>query len=268
MNPPESPTGSAVDVHAAGARSIAVGRDAVASIFATGDHNQFFIGQYERLADAYLQPWPLYRELALERFVGRKWLLDSFDDFLRTRDRGYFVLEAEVGLGKTTFLAWLASERGYVHHFVRLMPDERDVGTALRNLCAQLIRAWDLDSRAVGGVLPAAASRPDFFHDLLYEAARRRDAVRPGEPIVIVVDGLNEVEPLPNQNALSLPATLPQGVYFLVSQRNVYVPLIVKVPRQVVTLSATRPENLEDMRAYLRAATVRPRIASALEADR
>src|SRR6266571_5241545 len=192
MNPPESPTGSAVDVHAAGARSIAVGRDAVASIFATGDHNQFFIGQYERLADAYLQPWPLYRELALERFVGRKWLLDSFDDFLRTRDRGYFVLEAEVGLGKTTFLAWLASERGYVHHFVRLMPDERDVGTALRNLCAQIIRAWDLDS----------------------EAARRRDAVRPGEPIVIVVDGLNEVEPLPNQNALSLPATLPQGVYF------------------------------------------------------
>lgn len=256
-----------VGVEAGGERSIAVGRDAVASIFATGDHNQFFVGQYERLADAYLPPWPLYRELVLEHFTGRRWLVESIDAFLAARDRGYFVLEAEVGLGKTTFLAWLAKERGYIHHFVRLMPNTRDLGAALRNLCAQLIRAWNLTSRAVGGVLPAAASRPDFFHELLYEAAERRDAQLPGQPIVIVVDGLDEVEPLPNQNVLSLPASLPRGVYFVVSQRNVYVPLVVKVPRQVVSLTATAPENVNDMRTYLRDAAGRPEIARALASE-
>ena len=43
------------DVAASGERSIAVGRDAVGSIFVTGGTNQFFTGPYERLAEPYIE---------------------------------------------------------------------------------------------------------------------------------------------------------------------------------------------------------------------
>ena len=58
-------------VQAQGAGAIAVGGDAINSIFVTGGVDQFFVGQYERLADAYLNPRSLYRSLDLDEFTGR-----------------------------------------------------------------------------------------------------------------------------------------------------------------------------------------------------
>ncbi len=253
-------------VRAEGAGSIAVGRDAINSIFVTGGVNQFFVGQYERLADAYLNPSALYRELQLDDFVGRDWLAQEVDAFVASRDRGYLDIEAEAGMGKTAFMAWLARGRDYVHHFVRLMPDPDDIAPALRSLAAQLIRAWDLQERAVGGVLPPTASRPDFFENLLYEAARKRDATRPGEPIVLTVDGLNETTPRAGQNPLALPSDLPAGVYVVVSHRTVQVPLSVVAPRKIVQIRAGSNENLADMRAFLRHAAEGADLAGRLEA--
>ncbi len=177
--PPDVPAGV---VRAEGSGSIAVGGDAINSIFVTGGVNQFFVGRYERLADAYIDVGPLYRELHIEDFTGRAWLVAAIDEFVTSNDRGYLILEAEAGLGKTAFMAWVSKQRGYVHHFVRLMADPDDVGAALRNLSAQLIRAWDLTNQAVGGILPPAASRPEFFEEILYEAANKRDATKPEEP--------------------------------------------------------------------------------------
>ena len=163
--------------------------------------------------------------------IRRPGLARRRDRRLRCRnDRGWLLIEAEAGLGKTAFIAWVARERRYVHHFVRLMPNADDVGAALRSLAAQLIRAWDLQHLAVGGVLPPNASRPDFFADLLFEAAARRDAVRPGEPIVIAVDGLHETVAPAGQNPLGLPADLPTGVYLVATQRTSYVRLTVVSP--------------------------------------
>src|SRR6185369_11076840 len=227
MSSPSGPTGI---VSTGAERGIAVGRDAIGSLLVTGDNNTFFVGQYARLQDAYLSPALLDLELQLDRFAGRGWLVRAIDEALSRMDRGYVVLEADAGMGKSTFLAWLAQRRGYAHHFVRLMPDPADIAVALRNLSAQLIRAWDLDTLAGGGVLPPAADRPDFFHEVLAAAAERRDALRPGEPIVIVVDGLNETVAPAGQNPLGLPRALPPGVYLLVSQRPVHVPLRLSVP--------------------------------------
>ncbi|MEU9888848.1 hypothetical protein [Sphaerisporangium sp. NPDC051011] len=252
--------------HAEGTGSIAVGGDAINSIFVTGGVNQFFVGQYERLAEAYLSPRALYRELRLDEFTGRAWLLQAIDDFLTSNDRGYLLIEAEAGMGKTAFMALVARERRYVHHFVRLMPDVNDLGVALRNLSAQLIRAWDLQSMAVGGVLPANASRPDFFTEVLYEAADKRDVTRPGEPIVIVVDGLNETAALPFQNPLALPSELPSGVYVLATQRTTHLPLIVSTPRRVLRIRPDGPENLDDVRAYLESMVAAPDLTARLAA--
>ncbi|RCG28349.1 hypothetical protein DQ384_24865 [Sphaerisporangium album] len=232
-----------------GERSIAIGGDAINSLLVTGDGNTFFIGRYERLVDAYLSPAALYQEL--DMFTGREWLVEGVDRFLAGNDRGYLIVEADAGMGKSTFLAWLARARGYAHHFVRLMPDPQDIAVAVRSLSAQLITAWDVETHSVGGMLPPSAGRPDFMQDLLVDVAARRDEVRPGEPIVLVVDGLNETVPPAGQNPLGLPVSLPCGVYVIASQRPVQVPLRVDVPRAVVAIEAESEGNMRDVRDHL-----------------
>ena len=113
---------------AQGDRSVVVGREVVNGIISTGDHNVFFTGDYECLRDAYIEPWPIFERTNLDHFVGREWLVTELDTFLHKHDRGYFIVEAEAGLGKTTFLAWLVRKRGYIHHFVDLVPGLAGVG--------------------------------------------------------------------------------------------------------------------------------------------
>jgi len=96
--------------------------------------------------------------LDLDHFAGRDWLLDELDSFLRDNDRGYFVLEAGAGLGKTTFMAWLVKTRNYIHHFSELAPGLDNVERALKNLAAQLVLAYDLGHEAEG--VPGCCGRP------------------------------------------------------------------------------------------------------------
>jgi len=250
---------------AAGESGVAVGRDVIGSIINTGDHNQFFIGDYERLRDAYIEPWPVFERVDLTHFVGRDWLLAEVDAFLRNHRRGYFILEADAGLGKTTFLAWLVKERSYIHHFVELAPGLEGVGRGLKNLASQVVLAYHLNAHAVEGVLPGTAARPDYLLMLLREAAATR---RENERIVLVVDGLDEAGAPGGQNALGLPPVLPEGVFFIVSQRPVPVTLQVDAattPRCLFHLSPDRPENIGDMSSFLERATTWPGISRALQ---
>ena len=256
-------------VEASGERSIAIGRDAIHSIFATGDHNQFFVGDYQRLAEAYLRPWPVFDRVQLDRFTGRGWLVSQVDDFLTCYDRGVFVLEAEAGLGKTAFLAHLTQQRGYIHHFVELARGLDGVAPGLKSLAAQLVRAWELNPYTAEAVLPGSAARPEFLQNLLKEAADRRDRTKPGEKIVLVVDALDEAgTPAPGQNVLGLPRILPEGVYLVVSQRPVEVSLRVEAPREVVRIEAQGRDNLADMGEFLEQAAGWPGVKKALDASR
>jgi hypothetical protein len=239
-------------------RSISIGRDVIRSILATGDHARFFIGAYEPIAASYIEPWQIYDHVDLDRFVGRDWLVATFDDFLAGHENGYFLVEADAGLGKTAFLAWLAKRRGYIHHFVQLAPPGREgIVVGGRNLAAQLVRAWELDPDLVEASLPAEALRPQFLPNVLREAARARDERRPDERIVLVVDGLDGADRLAGQNNLGLPRQLPARVYVLVSQRPSDVTLQVDTPRRVFHLAAGDEPNLEDMREFLRRAARR-----------
>jgi len=244
-----------------GERGIGVGRDIIHSILITGDHNRVFVGDYEQPRDAYIPPWGVFERVRLDRFVGREWLYAKVGDFLSKHDRGYFILEAEAGLGKTTFLARLVKTRGYIHHFVELAPGLDGVAPGLRNLAAQVVRAWELNPY---DVLPGAASRPDYLQNLLFDVARKRDKVKPGEPIILVVDALDEAGVPAGQNVLGLPRVLPQGVYFIVSQRPVSAPLRVEGPRRVFRLEVGSAENLADMRVYLERAATWDGVALAL----
>jgi hypothetical protein len=226
---------------------------------------QVFVGDYERLRDAYINPWPVFERVSLDHFVGREWLLAEVDAFLRDHDRGYFILEAEAGLGKTTFLAWLVRERGYIHHFVELAPGLDGVGRGLKNLAAQLVLAYQLSAYEAEGVLPGAATRPDFLQRLLRQAADQR---QDGEKIVLVVDALDEAGTPLNQNVLGLPLVLPEGVFVIVSQRPVVVTLQVDTAtttRLCFSLAADSDNNRDDMRRFLQRAATWPGIAQALQ---
>jgi len=215
---------------------------------------QYFIGEYEHLGKAYIDPQEVFDRVKLDYFVGREWLLNIVDGFLRKYDRGYFILEAEAGLGKTTFLAWLVKKRGYISHFVELKPGTEGIEAGLRNLAAQLASTCRSNAYEGDWVFAGTADWSNRVYNLLKRAADQR---RDGEKIVLVVDALDEAGAPHGQNALALPKVLPKGVYFIVSQRPTAVPLQVDCPRQVFHLDANRPENLDDMTAYLTKAAVR-----------
>lgn len=244
-------------------RSIIAGRDVIGSLLVTGDHNQVFVGGYERLQDAYINPQSVFERVDLAHFTGREWLLAEVDAFLQNYDRGYFVIEANAGLGKTAFMAWLVTQRNYIHHFCELTPGLEGMAHALKSLAAQLVLAYELRPH---GVLPSAASRPDFLYDLLVHAAQRRQS---GEKIVVVVDALDEAGTPGNQNVLGLPTGLPEGVFFVISQRPSTTTLTIKDAKTIChdyRFAAESAENQADMRRFLEYAADLPEIVWALQA--
>ena len=235
---------------------VAAGRDVVADLVVTGDRNTFFVGGYQRLSEAYIDPREVLERVDVQRFVGRDRLIAELDAFLAEQPSGYFVVEAPAGLGKTALLAHLVATRGWVHHFSELAPGEAGIAAARMSLAAQLIRAYDLRDAGEGSepvLSEAAASRPDFLRGLLGDASAQLQA---GEKLVLVVDALDEAGTRPGENVLGLPQLLPAGVFFVVSKRTVPVDLYTESPRRVVRIDPDADDNQQDVRAFLAAAAV------------
>ena len=138
------------------------------------------------------------------------------DRFIAEHPCGYVFVEAEAGLGKTAFAAWLVKTRGYLSHFSRYSGGG-SVQVALANLSAQLIREFGLDDQAPGGMLPEWAQTPGGFESLLAAAADR--AHERGRSIVLVVDGLDEADAPADGLPFGLPSLLPDGVYVVATYR-------------------------------------------------
>ncbi len=223
-------------------------------------------GDYSELARAYLSPWSIYDRVNLGRFKRRKWLEKQLDEFLNEYDCGLFIVEAAAGLGKTSFLAHLSRERGYVHHFVDLAPGPNSIAVGIRNLASQLIRAWGLDPYLLDAVAPGSPVPRDFLQNLLKQAADRRDHDRPDEKIVLVVDALDEAAPAEGgQNVLGLPSVLPESVYLVVSHRPVSVHLDTQPRHSPVSIDPQSENNLADLRTFLEEASEWPEIKKVRE---
>jgi hypothetical protein len=200
-------------------------------------------------------PWrvnadSVYNRIELHRFVGREWLSAKLDHFLRTERSGYFILEAQSGIGKTAYLAQLAETRGYIHHFVELQPGISGIVPGLRNLAAQVVRDFALKQEWIDDLLGGMGHRADFLERLLATASSSR---RDGDPpIVIVVDGLDQAGTPEGQNVLGLPDVLPDGCFFVVSQRPVKVRLQTSSARTIVRIDSKETANLADLQAYIR----------------
>ena len=217
---------------------------------------QVFVGGYEQLR--YINPKTVYKRVRTDRFVGREWLLARVDEFLKRRS-GYFKIEAKAGLGKTSFLAHLARTRGYIHLFAEQAPGREGVGRGLESLCAQLVTRFELGP----AVLSTGAGRPDFLETLLHEAAEK-NAGGDGDPIVLVVDALDEAGAPEGLNVLGLPRRLPDGVFIIVTQRPVAVRLETDQAPVVVEIDGDAPDNRRDMRRFLERVAGEPKFAERL----
>lgn len=208
-------------------------------------------------------PQRLFEQINLSGYVGRGWLEREVKAFLLEHDRGYFILEAEAGLGKTTFLAHLVHTYGWVRHFCGLKSGAQTVEGALKGIMGQLALAYELDFGAGVCVRPASHQQPANLHELFGRAA---EANRTGQKIVLIIDALDQAETPDHENALGLPFSLPKGVYIIAAQRPAAVTLKLNpdMPQRFYTLAADDERNEQDVRRFLEQAVTWPGVARAL----
>jgi nucleotide-binding universal stress UspA family protein len=170
-------------------------------------------------------------------FTGRAATIAALDKALSDPafPSGYVVISGEPGVGKTALLCHLVERRGYVHHFTGQAEGTTSPELAVRNLCAQLMLRYDL---------PGPPSS-DLLSQLNEATARAR-----GEPVVILVDALDEAAPAYAlySNPLDLPATLPSGAFIVVTTRSPHQPELTVEQRRDIQLDSSR----DDIREYVR----------------
>jgi WD40 repeat protein len=213
-------------------------------------------GPSDRPSDAIFDPQSLAATLDLSHFTGRKWLIERIDTFIADHQCGYVVVQAGAGVGKSALAAHLVWTRKYPYHFTRL-EGGRSPEQARRSLAAQLIDTWKLHDLVPGDTFPASAGRPDWLVKVLREAAKRRDATCPGQPLVLIVDGLDEAAPpIPDHDTgiplgLPRPENLPSKV-FIVATSRFGTPLpALDGPVTPLTITVEGPDNLADLRQFL-----------------
>jgi hypothetical protein len=235
------------DVSASGEGAIAVGGD-IGSAWTTHIGTQVLGVSALPVDAAAKDPGPIFTAVGVDTFTGRGWLAGEVDRFIASNPCGYVFVEAEAGLGKTAFAAWLVKTRGYLSHFSRYSGG-RSVRVALQNLSAQLVRDFGLDEQAPGGMLPEWAQTPGGFESVLGMASRR--ARERGLRLVLVVDGLDEAEPSDEGLAFGLPSLLPDGVYVVGTYRTGRWPGRPDSPAVTVLIGKDDLRNRRDIQEFL-----------------
>jgi hypothetical protein len=184
-----------------------------------------------------------------EGFVGRQWLFDAIRQFTREEPRGYFVLRGDPGIGKSALLAQLVKREGYLHHFNVRSEGIRRPETFLRNVCSQLVATYHLEHT----FLPPEATRSSLFLSALLEKVSSR--LQPGEKAILAVDALDEADSTlltPGANALYLPATLPPGIYVIVTtRRDDEIPLLISCEQRDLHIDQDSDGNIADIDEYV-----------------
>ena len=143
-------------------------------------------------------------------FVGRVQARKALKIFLQNQKRGYFIVRAAPGQGKTAFSCHLVSETGYAHHLIHRTGGRNDSRLILRSLVAQLLPLARKEE-----ILPESTSElTKTFEELLHIVAA------PQGKIVILIDALDELPAdMTEEPPFLLSDTLPDGAFFVVTSR-------------------------------------------------
>jgi hypothetical protein len=252
-------------VSSLGEGSVSIGGDAKAPISTTHVATQNIFGMSGvPVGIATKDPQVIFAATGIEAFTGRDWLTGEADRFMAENPCGYVFVEAEAGLGKTAFAAWLVKNRGYLSHFSRYSGG-RSIQVALQNLSAQLIRNYGLDDQAPGGILQEWAETPAGFESLLSRAAELARARQ--ERLVIVIDGLDEAGLSEVDLSFGLPALLPDGVYVIGTYQTGHWPGHPESPSTTLRIRQHDPRNKDDVGLYLARVVAEDVLAARLASD-
>jgi hypothetical protein len=183
-------------------------------------------------------------------FVGRRYVFEAIREFLQGKPKGYFILEADPGVGKSAILAKLVqlSQGHCLTHFNSQGSGIVTAGQFLESICTQLIEGYLKDKYP--SLPPNTNQDGNVFAQLLGEASK---TLPPGQKLVIVVDALDEVDltkQQPGSNVLYLPDALPDKVYFILSKRPKQLPLPLNDYHTTFDLMQYPAESAQDARHY------------------
>ncbi|MGQ9656514.1 MAG: AAA family ATPase, partial [Fimbriimonadales bacterium] len=147
-------------------------------------------------------------------FVGREEETAQIDAFLSAAPSGKMVITAKAGYGKTALLAnWVTNRRGegyfIAYHF---FSQRYDATRPSINFYSHLLRQLYLYHELEDEPMP---NDEQSLRGALFQMVQERGA-RPDEPLVIVIDALDEAERVFSP---PFPAQLPDGVFLIVSAR-------------------------------------------------
>ncbi len=200
-----------------------------------------------------------------EGFVGRDFVFEAIEAFLQNQSNGYFIIEADPGVGKSAILAEYVKRTRCVAHFNVRSQGINRAEEFLKCVCTQLIERYKLphsfplnpEHTRDGNFLARLLNEISTLGaSLVDECATTTLSPKPQSQhkLVIAVDALDEVD-LSSQtsgaNVLYLPASLPQGIYFILTKRLTPVPLAVNNQR-VFDLMQYAAESLQDVQTYIR----------------
>ncbi|MGB8218659.1 MAG: AAA family ATPase [Candidatus Methanoperedens sp.] len=184
----------------------------------------------------------------IPNFVGREFVFTELEAFLKDNDCGYFVINGEPGIGKTSLIAYLANKHNCICHFnVKLL----NIVTAenfLRNVCMQLTSRYKQSWQFI----PDRDCKDGLYLMQLLENISR--SLPNGERLIILVDALDEAQKETGPNRLYLPPRLPPSVYFVVTTRPLSfsdMQLFVECPRKDFSIESSSPNNFTDVRKFI-----------------
>ncbi|HAX89723.1 MAG TPA: hypothetical protein DCY91_26555 [Cyanobacteria bacterium UBA11370] len=190
-----------------------------------------------------------------EGFVGREFVFNAIEAFLQEQPNGYFIIEADPGVGKSAILAEYVRRTGCVAHFNVRSQGINRAEEFLKSICIQLIERYQLPYEVP--LHPDNTRDGNFLARLLNEISTKCRDVADNACTVIAVDALDEVD-LDSQakgaNVLYLPASLPNGVYFIVTKRPISLPFVVN-KSHVFNVMDYQAESLDDVQVYIRQRT-------------
>lgn len=197
-------------------------------------------------------------------FVGREYVFSAIETFLNQEPNGYFIVQADPGVGKSAILARYVEQNHCLAHFNVRSQGINRATQFLESICTQLIKRYNLPYRSLP---PEATTDGNFFAQLLAQVSTKLDET---DKLVIAIDALDEVDleqPDNGANILYLPSHLPPGIYFLLTKRLVTLPLVVHVPQHLFDLMQYSQESLQDVQNYIRRATQRENLQTWIETN-
>jgi hypothetical protein len=200
------------------------------------------------LPPALPNPFRLLIEEVTRHFVGRETVFASLQRFIANERKGCFAVLGDPGEGKTTLLAEYVRRTGCPAHFNIATQGINTTEQFYESIRQQLGERYDVAPSTRPGESPSFSL---LVSDLLHEAALARP---PGEPLVLVIDALDEVKAESSGagvNVLQLPQVLPDGVFLLLSTRRKEVPFVTRERLHPCDLAGFPAENRRDVERYL-----------------